>query len=462
MLPHWYYVFRSMPGHVKKELDHFSIQVTIFVTIPRRFADILDKDRKASSMKNILSDRVARGLAWSLVGAFVVLATAGLTLQVVTGSPMFGAPWLIAFIEPPLLFVFALVGALIVSRNPRQPVGWIWISLANIAILDYFAWGYASYGYVAHPGSLPGVAVMIVWLYVLSRGTFGLLLFTLLLLLFPNGHLPSRRWRTLAWITLGAVFVAILASTLAPEPFGYFPFPTNLLAVGEPVQAALDRLRMIASIVIPLCVTAAAISLFLRLRRARGVERQQLKWFVYAAAFMPPGIFLIRLGMNGQASAPSQESLIGIGIFFIGLAGLAVASAIAIFRYRLWDIDIIIRRTLIFGLLTGALALVYFSSVVLFGQIFQTLTGQQSPLEIVLSTLAIAALFSPLRRRIQNFIDRRFYRRKYDAQKTLANFATVTRDQIDLNELTAVLLGIVQETMQPERLSLWLKERSET
>ena len=192
----------------------------------------------------------------------------------------------------------------------------------------------------------------------------------------------------------------------------------------------------------------------------QGVERQQLKWFVYAAAFMPPGIIVIRLGMSRQASAPSQESLLGIGIFFIGLAGLAVASAIAIFRYRLWDIDIIIRKTLIFGLLTGALALVYFSSVVLLGQVFQSFTDQQSPLAIVLSTLAIAALFSPLRRRIQNIIDRRFYRGKYDAEKTLANFATVIRDQIDLNELTTVLLGIVQETMQPEHMSLWLKERS--
>ena len=413
-----------------------------------------------SSVKTIWNARNARWLAWSLVGVFVILGTAGLALQVVTASPMFGVPWLIIFVEPPLLFVLIVVGALIVSRHPRQPIGWMWILLANFAILDYFAWGYAYYGYVAHPGSLPGVAAMIVWLYLLARGTLGLLLFTLLLLLFPNGQLPSPRWRTLAWITLGAVLIATLASAVSPNPFGYFPFPTDLLAVGEPVRAALDRLRMIASIVIPLCVAAAALSLFIRLRRARGVERQQLKWFVYAAAFMPPGIIVIRLGMSRQASAPSQESLLGIGIFFIGLAGLAVASAIAIFRYRLWDIDIIIRKTLIFGLLTGALALVYFSSVVLLGQVFQSFTDQQSPLAIVLSTLAIAALFSPLRRRIQNIIDRRFYRGKYDAEKTLANFATVIRDQIDLNKLTTVLLGIVQETMQPEHMSLWLKERS--
>jgi hypothetical protein len=411
-------------------------------------------------MKTILSDRVAWWLAGSLVGVFVILATAGLTLQVVTGSPMFGAPWPVIFVEPPLLFVFVIVGALIVSRHPRQPIGWIWILLANFAILDHFAWGYASYGYIAHPGSLPGVAMMIVWLYLAFRGTLGLLLFTLLLLLFPNGQPPSRGWGILAWITLGAVSLATLVSALAPNPFGHFPFPTNLLAVGEPARAALGRLRTVVSIVIPLCVTAAALSLYMRLRQAEGVERQQLKWFVYPAAFMPPGIVVILLGMSRQASAPSRESLLGIGIFFIGLAGLAVASAIAIFRYRLWDIDIIIRRTLIFGLLTATLVLIYFSSVVLFGQVFQELTGQQSPLAIVLSTLAMAALFSPLRRRSQNLIDRRFYRRKYDAEKVLAAFSARLRDEVDLERLTAAMLAVIEETVQPEHLSLWLKERS--
>lgn len=411
-------------------------------------------------MKTILSDQVARGLAWFLVGLFVVLGTAGLALQAVTGSPMFGAPWIVIFIEPPLLFIFVTVGALIVSRHPRQPIGWMWILLANIAILDDFAWGYASYGYVAHPGSLPGVAAMIVWLYLAVRGTLGLLLFTLLLLLFPNGKPPSHRWSLLAWITLGAVSLATLASAGAPNPFGYFPFPTNLLAVGTPARIALGHLRTMMSIVIPLCVTAAALSLFLRLRQARGVERQQLKWFVYAAAFIPPGVIVILLGMSRPASAPSRESLLGIGIFFIGLAGLAVASAIAIFRYRLWDIDIIIRRTLIFGLLTSTLALIYFSSVVVFGQVFQDLTGQQSPLAIVLSTLAIAALFTPLRRRIQDIIDRRFYRRKYDSEKVLAAFSASLRDEVDLERLTATMLAVIEETVQPEHLSLWLKERS--
>jgi hypothetical protein len=411
-------------------------------------------------MKTILSDRHSRWLAWSLVGLFVILAATSLILQIETGLTIFGLPWLIIILELLLFFVFVVVGALIVARHPWQPIGWMWILLASFGGLDHFAWGYASYGYVVHPGSLPGVEAMIVWLYLSVRGTLALLLFTLLFLLFPNGRPLNHRWGLLGWITLGAVSVAAVASVGVPMPFGYFPFPTNLLAVGNEVRNSLVLLRMVVSIVIPLCVTAAALSLFLRLRQARGVERQQLKWFVYAAAFLPPGIFVILVGMSRQTSAPSPESLFGIGIFLIGFTGLAVASAIAIFRYRLWDIDLIIRRTLIFGLLTGILALVYFSSIVLLGQVFQGLTGQKSPLAIVLSTLVIAALSSPLRRRIQEIIDRRFYRRRYNAEKILAAFSARLRDEVDLERMTAETLAVIEETIQPEHLSIWLQAQS--
>jgi hypothetical protein len=176
-----------------------------------------------------------------------------------------------------------------------------------------------------------------------------------------------------------------------------------------------------------------------------------------------PNIFLITVTIivtiPGRLTDILDKKLIGPILGVTASIGMSAASAIAIFRYRLWDIDILVRRTLIFGLLTGTLVLVYFCSVVLFGRIFQVLTGQQSPLAIVLSTLTIAALFSPLRRRIQDIIDRHFYRHKYDAEKTLLNFATVTRDQIDLNELKFVLLRSVQETVQPGYLSLWLKDQ---
>jgi hypothetical protein len=214
--------------------------------------------------------------------------------------------------------------------------------------------------------------------------------------------------------------------------------------------------------------TGVYAQLYRYFRVASPAERQQLKWVIVglgafmstALAVLPPLDYL--LASPAVSANPARALVLSVipdTLFRATSLFIPVSITISVLRYRLWDIDIIIRRTLIFGLLTGTLGLVYFSSVVLLGQVFQDLTGQQSTLAIVLSTLAIAALFSPLRRRIQDIIDRRFYRRKYDAERTLANFATVIRDQIDLNELTTVLLSIVQETMQPEHLSLWLKEQ---
>jgi hypothetical protein len=214
--------------------------------------------------------------------------------------------------------------------------------------------------------------------------------------------------------------------------------------------------------------TGVYAQLYRYFRVASPAERQQLKWVIVglgafistALAVLPPlDSLLASPAVSANPARALVLSVIPDTLFRATSLFIPLSITISVLRYRLWDIDIIIRRTLIFGLLTGTLALVYFASVVLLGQVFQDLTGQQSTLAIVLSTLAIAALFSPLRRRIQDIIDRRFYRRKYDAERTLANFATVIRDQIDLNELTTVLLSIVQETMQPEHLSLWLKEQ---
>jgi hypothetical protein len=217
--------------------------------------------------------------------------------------------------------------------------------------------------------------------------------------------------------------------------------------------------------------TGVYAQLYRYFRVASPAERQQLKWVIVGlagfvnttfAVLQPLDSLLTSIAVSADPARALVLSVIPDTLFQATSLFIPVSITISVLRYRLWDIDIIIRRTLVFGLLTGILALIYFFSVVLLGQVFQELTGQQTPLAIVLSTLAIAALFSPLRRRIQNIIDRRFYRRNYDAEKTLANFATVIRDQIDLNDLTSVLLGIVQETMQPEHLSLWLQERSET
>lgn len=279
---------------------------------------------------------------------------------------------------------------------------------------------------------------------------------TLLMLLFPTGRPLSPRWNVLAWIAVGRVVVAIPVGALVPRPSGYFPFPTDLIAAGDAIKAALVPFKTLLTIVGLLCFLAAAFSLLVRLIRSRGVERQQIKWIVYAAAFLPPAFILIFMGGPQQAQGMSLMMLTGAFFGVTASIGITIASAIAIFRYRLWDIDIIIRRTLVYGLLTSALALIYFLSIVLLQQLFQASTGQQSPVAIVISTLIIAALFNPLRGRLQAFIDRRFYRRKYDAEKILSQFAAALQNEVDINALTQNLLTVVQETMEPEGLSLWL------
>jgi hypothetical protein len=207
----------------------------------------------------------------------------------------------------------------------------------------------------------------------------------------------------------------------------------------------------------PLLYVAVALSLLMRLRRAVGVERQQLKWFAYAAAMFALGVVLIVIPI--AIDTPSWYEWVGTAIFTAAGAAITISIGIAILRYRLYEIDIIINRTLVYGALTAMLAVIYFGGVTTTQAIFRALTGQeeQPQLAIVVSTLVIAALFNPLRRRIQGFIDRRFYRRKYDAAKTLEAFSAKLREETDLDALSDDLMGVVRETMQPAHASLWLR-----
>jgi hypothetical protein len=410
---------------------------------------------------SFFSNRILRWLAWSLVGLIVILMGIGLALQVITDSPFGGGPFVIQFSEALALSGFAIIGALIVSRQPRHPIGWIWIFIAISFGRDHFVWGYAYYGYVAHPGSLPGTEAAIILLYFLGRGSSGMLGLTLLLLLFPTGHLLSQRWSPVAWIALGAAVITIPVSILEPVPIIYFPFPTDLLAVGDSTQNVLVRASSILVLLSLLCFMAAALSLFLRLVRSRGVERQQLKWFVSVAALLPVAFIFIFFSGSRQEPGFNPTMLVGAMLGVTASFGIAIASAIAIFRYRLWEIDIIIRRTLVYGILSSALLGIFLLSVILLQQAFRALTGQDSPFAIVISTLVIAALFNPLRWRVQGAIDRRFYRRKYDAQQALTAFSTTARDEVELEKLTTALLGVVDDALQPEGVSLWLKKHSD-
>lgn len=391
-------------------------------------------------------------MAWSLVAAYFTLSTVGLALQALANASYTnqGVPVLTILII--LVGMWPIIGALIVSRHPHHPVGWLLCASFITPSFDMFAAGYASYDHYVYPGSLPGVALALIWL-TWSSFPFATAAFTLIILLFPDGHLPSSSWRKVAWTAIAALLVYLPLRTLQPGSVdsSFDASLINSVGVSASLWDILEPLMWLSFTVLALCYAAAVFSLIARLHHARGDVRQQIKWLVF-----PSVLYLISLPLLILGLFEPSEVAMGIGLILgqPAIAGMVIAIAFAIFKYRLYDIDILINKTLVYGALTGALALVYFSSVILLQQIFPA----ESPITIVLSTLAIAALFSPLRRRIQNGIDKRFYRRKYDAQQTLAAFGMMMRDEVELERISAALLAVAEETMQPATASLWLRD----
>ncbi len=399
--------------------------------------------------------RIETWLAWTLVLLYAVLETVGLTLQVVADRPSEPVPggFPALAIAAVAIGIWGVIGAVIVSRYPRHPIGWIMCATAIVDGMGNFAFGYTAYASLAHPGTLPGADITVVWTAISSSSAASITLLTLLLLLYPDGRFLSPRWRLVAWLGISAAGIWVPLAALKPGPLEDLPPSiTNPIGISESVWAVLEPLTGILQVLVGLCLLAAAISLIVRLRRARGDERQQLKWFAYTAVFLVIGLLLFFIPGADLVSARGAVN-IAYALTIAGFAALPIAMALAIFKYRLYDIDVIINRTLVYGSLTGTLAVVYFGSVVL----LQRLLPVQSQLAVVISTLAIAALFMPLRRRIQDLIDRRFYRRRYDARQVLAAFAETARDETDLNRLTDEMLRVVEETMQPAHVSLWLR-----
>jgi hypothetical protein len=272
------------------------------------------------------------------------------------------------------------------------------------------------------------------------------------LMLFPTGRLPSRRWRWLAWLTVAYILVGVITAAFSPGAY-----QGSLGPIRNPlgIEGFTQFYKAVVYIMAPTLYIAAAISLFIRLRRAVGVERQQLKWLAYAAGGFAVGIVLISISI--AIDTPRWYEWVASAIFTAVSPGVPISIGIAILRYRLYDIDIIINRTLVYGSLTVLLAGIYEVSIVLLQEAFRALTGQHSGLAIVASTLLIAALFTPFRRRIQSFIDRLFYRNKYDAAKTMETFSAKLRDETDLQALSNQVVEVVRRTMQPAHVSLWLR-----
>ena len=397
--------------------------------------------------------RTAAWLAWSLCALSLMLTALSLWLLNLNlanpGTPVY-EPWLDNTLGA---LSYAPVGALVASRRPANPVGWLVCLYGFVIALSYFCAEYAIYALLAEPGSLPA-AEALVWItsWVLPI-IIGLTVLTLLL--FPTGTLPSRRWRWLLWLAVAWTVLAV-----ATGAFSSGALMGTLGPIQNPVgiEGLTDAYAALVLFASPPLQIAAAVSLFLRLRRAGGVERQQIKWFAYASAATVGGATLAYI-IPSVVDTPTWFEWAGFVLNVVFVPAIPVSVGIAILRYRLYDIDLLINRTLVYGALTATLLAVYFGVVAAMQAIFHALTGQeqQPQLAVVVSTLAIAALFNPARRRIQAFIDRRFYRSKYDARKTLDAFSARLRDETDLDSLNAELIAVVKETMQPEHVSLWLR-----
>ena len=404
-----------------------------------------------------LNTRTTSWIAWA--GCALSLALTALSFLLIALILSLNAPIYFYWLEPTTIAVgYSVIGAIIASRLPSHPIGWICCAIGVMAAVESFSSEYALYALLApHPEPLLGGKVMAwlsIWVWILM---FGFIVF--LLLLFPTGRLPNSRWRPFAWMSaaltlMAAILMAILPNivldTLGPSGKGRISLPNPLGVEGLP-----NLFLPVQTLVLALGLVAAA-SVVVGRRGARGVERQQIKWLLYAGA-----IFFLGNVLKNTVFSPLGEVSWGlwVGYLLVSIGGLGgpIAIGIAILRYRLYDIDLLINRTLVYGSLTAMLVTLYFGGIVVLQRMFVILTGQQSTLAVVASTLLIAALFTPLRRRIQSFIDRHFYRSKYDARKTLEAFSATLRDETDLEALSDDLVGVVRDTMQPAHVSLWLR-----
>jgi len=380
---------------------------------------------------------------WSVLSLALALAAIGTLFSVLNHFQPAGsiAGWFDLIIP----LAFSVPGAVIVGYRPGNPIGRILCIMGLTLGASALLGEYSEYALRTNPGSVPG-GVLAAWLQnFFWFPVVGLV--PLLLLLVPDGSLPSPRWRPVAWVPVAAIALVSLGGAFSPGAIGADPRPgTPQNPVGiEPARQILEVAVAVGFLVIPVVTVVALVALALRFRRAWGVERQQLKWFAY-------GAFLLVVGVAAVV-VPLSEA-VAKAIFAAGVGCFTAGVAVAVLRYGLYDIDVIVNRTLVYGLLTVLLGLGYAGAVLIGGQ----LVGQErSNLVVAGSTLAVAAAFQPARRRVQALVDRRFNRRKYDAAKTVEGFSARLRDEVDLDTLSAEVLAVVDQTMEPTRVSLWLR-----
>jgi hypothetical protein len=392
-----------------------------------------------------MNGRTASLLMWSAC-AFSLALTA-LSVLLIVLLLRSDTPIYYYWLETSMVAVgYSTVGAIVASRLPDSPIGWLFCAIGFSFAVVHFSVEYAAYALLAPSRSLPAgeaFAWLTSWVWV---GGLGFVVF--LDLLFPEGKLPSARWRWFARFTAIVLLPAAILAALSP---GLILSSTLNNPLG--VEGLPDASKEIEAFMYALVVVGAS-SMLARLRHAGTIERQQIKWFAYATVLVISGVIL--KNTLYPAVGIAWVWWVGLILTAVGVVSSPVAMGIAIFRYRLYQIDILINRTLVYGPLTALLVVLYFIGIVVLQSLFVVLIGEKSTLAVVASTLVIAALFNPFQRRIQRVVDRRFYRRKYDARKTLETFSAHLRNETDLETLSDDLVGVVSETMQPAHVSLWL------
>jgi hypothetical protein len=395
-----------------------------------------------------MSRGIASRLAWSLWTVCIACASLQVVLTALTpGSWQPDDLWFNAVFLA-LTCAFGTVGALVAARRPENAIGWMMCAAGVSFGVVVVTTAYAEYAIEAGPGSLPAVSLA-AWVSAWAVLPGLVLTLTFLPMLFPDGRLQSPRWRIVAWVAASGGALALVGVAFKPGPVVEFLSVTNPVGVGGAIGDGLGIAEDLGGVLVVLACVASAASMVLRLRRSRGVERQQLKWFAYTAA-------LALIGWAGAGLSQDWPSDVAFLFGLMAVTGIPISVGIAILRHRLYDIDHVINRTLVYGALTAILATAYLGAVLLF-QLALSPLAEDSGLAIASSTLAVAALVRPARARIQAAVDRRFYRRRYDARRTLEAFAVQLRNEIDLDALGVDLRAVVRETMQPAHVSLWLR-----
>jgi hypothetical protein len=394
----------------------------------------------------------AARLAWPVWGLCVALTAVALVLFVINGDvrPAGSYGSLDAVIDVASLG-FPTVGAAIVARQPDNAIGWLFLATGLGNALSQTLLEYGAYALLRAPGTVPGgawaglVADAVIWPSVAATSV-------LVFALFPTGHVPSRRWRWLVWAVAVDVAAYVIGTLLAPGELHYFPTVSNPFPAPSPVMSAVGD---VAAPALGIGLIFGVVALAVRFRRSRGVERLQISWMFYLAAVLFGSIPITTAlsSTNLHVGDIPVDELVFAGLLLM----IPLAVGVAILRYRLYDIDVVINRTLVYGALTVTLGAAYVGSVLLLQLVLSPVT-QGSGLAVAVSTLLMAGLFRPVRSRIQGLVDRRFFRHRYDAARTLEAFGTRLRDQLDLDALGTDLQAVVRDTMQPAHVTLWLRK----